>query len=79
MTREAILNLFQTQLSNWLDRPVTVKEEDRLTEDLNLDSLDKIELWMYTEDNFKIDIPEEEINKCVTIKDVIDLVMSKGV
>ncbi len=79
MTREAILDLFQTQLSEWLGREVMLRESDRIDEDLNLDSLDKIEFWMYIEDTFKISIPEEQMNKCQTIRDIVDIIVKKGV
>lgn len=48
----------------------TITAETRLTEDLNADSLDVVEMLMALEDEFGIDIPDEEIEKMKTIGDV---------
>ncbi len=43
-------------------------------EDLNLDSLDIVELVMKMEDEFKIDISEEESEKLKTVQDVVNYI-----
>lgn len=45
--------------------------------DLGLDSLDYISLWLKTEDLFKIDIDEFEMRSCVTSEDLLDLIEKK--
>ncbi|HET8883584.1 MAG TPA: acyl carrier protein [Solimonas sp.] len=51
--------------------------EDQITpdasfvEDLGADSLDTVELVMALEEEFEIDIPDEEAEKIVTFKDVL--------
>ena len=50
-----------------------ITEESNLY-DLGMDSLDKIELWLSLEDKFKIDIAEDKIRECKTVKDLIDLI-----
>jgi acyl carrier protein len=52
----------------------TLTDEKKLVDDLGCDSLDEIELVMALEDDFGIAIPDEEADKCKTVKDVIDLV-----
>lgn len=48
-------------------------------DDLGADSLDLVELIMEMEENFGIQIADEELEKIRTIKDVIDFLKSKGV
>ncbi|MEE0946783.1 MAG: acyl carrier protein [Acutalibacteraceae bacterium] len=49
----------------------TVTMETRLGEDLNADSLDIVEMLMSLEDEFGVDIPDEEIEKMKTVGDVV--------
>lgn len=51
-----------------------IKPESKLVEDLDLDSLDRVELCMSLEDEFAIQIPDEEAEKASTVQDVINLV-----
>jgi acyl carrier protein len=48
-------------------------------DDLGADSLDLVELIMEMEENFGIEIKDEELEKIRTIRDVIDFLKSKGV
>ena len=55
-------------------------EEDEVTpkasfiDDLGADSLDTVELIMAFEEEFDVEIPDEEAEKIVTVKDAIDYV-----
>jgi acyl carrier protein len=51
--------------------------DDSLVVDLGMDSLGKVEMVFWFEEEFGIDIQDEEINKCITVQDVIDLVKTK--
>ena len=57
-------------------------EEDKVTEsasfidDLGADSLDTVELVMALEEEFEIDIPDEEAEKIVNVKDAVDYIKS---
>lgn len=42
--------------------------------DLQADSLDVVEIFMAIEDEFYIEIPEQEIEKMRTVKDVVDYI-----
>jgi len=55
-------------------------EEDQVTieasfvDDLGADSLDTVELVMALEEEFEIDIPDEEAEKIVNVKDAVDYI-----
>lgn len=55
-----------------------VKLESKFVDDLGADSLDLVELIMAFEDKFSIEISDEEAEKMVTIKDVLDYISSKS-
>ena len=49
----------------------------RFAEDLKADSLDTVELVMALEDEFGLDIPDEEADKIKTVADAIGYIESK--
>ena len=51
-----------------------IKMEARLVEDLGADSLDVVELVMAFEDEFGIALPDEDVAKLKTIKDIVDYI-----
>lgn len=55
--------------------PDDVKPENEIR-DLTEDSLDLIEFIISLEDRFKIDIPDEDVDRFVTVKDVADYIES---
>lgn len=62
---------------------LSVKKEDILpssnfTEDLGADSLDLVELVMAFEEEFDIEIPDEESEKVQTVQDAVDAVNEKA-
>lgn len=66
-------------LSEQLGIETDIKLESKLKEELGIDSLLAVELSILLENKYDIDIKEEELAKLVTIKDVIDLLKTKGV
>lgn len=66
-----------------------VKEEEVLPsasfiEDFNADSLDLVELMMALEEEFstsnkKIEIPDEDARRIVTVKDAVEYIVNLGV
>lgn len=48
-----------------------IKMDARLVEDLGADSLDVIEMIMAFEDEFGISLPDEDVAKLKTIKDIV--------
>ena len=51
-----------------------VKMETHLMKDLEADSLDAVEIIMAIEDEFAIEIPDEEAEKFQTVKDLVKYV-----
>lgn len=49
-----------------------IEPESTFIEDLGADSLDTVELVMAFEDEFGIEIPDEEAEKIKTVKDVFE-------
>ncbi len=58
---------------------VEITEDTNFKEDLNADSLDLFELVMALEDEFGIEIPSEDLEKLVTVGDVLKYLSDKGV
>lgn len=53
---------------------VTINEKTNLTEDLGMDSLEKVMVFMEFENAFGISIPDDEADNAVTVEDCIALV-----
>ncbi|CAF1532549.1 unnamed protein product [Adineta ricciae] len=58
--------------------PDTVEADTRLNEDLGLDDLDTVELIFAIEQNFQIEITDEETQKFRTVGDIVDCVVAKA-
>ena len=56
-----------------------VLAESSFKEDLGADSLDLFELVMALEDEYSVEIPSEDLEKILTVQDVIDYMKNKGV
>lgn len=54
-----------------------ITPEASFTEDLNIDSLDNVEFIMALEEQFEIEIPDEDAEKFLTVKDAVDYVDEK--
>ena len=57
----------------------TITPESRFKEDLEADSLDLFEMVMALEEEFGIEIPSEDLEKIVTVNDIIGYLKEKGV
>jgi len=55
-----------------------IKEDSKFVEDLGADSLDVVELVMALEEEFGIEIPDEDAEKIQTVKDALDYIKSKS-
>ena len=51
--------------------------EASFADDFNADSLDFIELITAVEDSFKIEIPDEDLEKLQTVQDAVDYIEAK--
>jgi acyl carrier protein len=59
--------------------PDEVKAESHFIDDLGADSLDTVELVMAFEEEFNIEIKDEDAEKIQTVKDVIQYLKDKGI
>ena len=57
----------------------TLTEETSVKDDLGADSLDLFQLVMAMEDEFKVEIPSEDLEKLATVGDVMKYLKDKGV
>jgi len=75
MSLEPKINkIIEEQLGVEADR---IKPEASFIDDLGADSLDIVELVMAMEEEFELEIPDEEAEKLKTVKDVQDYIASK--
>lgn len=66
---ERVTDIIVEQLGLERDK---VKPESKFVDDLGADSLDTVEMVMALEDEFKIEIPDEEAEKIATLRDAIN-------
>ncbi len=55
-----------------------VKPEASFVDDLGADSLDTVEMVMAFEEEFNIEIPDDDAEKIKTVKDAIDYINKKA-
>lgn len=72
---EKIKNIIAGQLNIEED---TIKQESTFAE-LGADSLDLFELVMGLEDEYNVEIPSEDLEKLLTVEDVMKYLKDKGV
>ncbi len=74
MTFEKIADILAEQLD--ADRE-SMTMETRIADDLGADSLDLVDLLMSVEDEFGIEIPDEDVEEIQTIGDIVNYINSK--
>lgn len=78
MDRIEIEAKVKDMISNELSIKVTnINNTDNLMRDLNADSLDLIVLMMDLEEEFRYQVPEEDLDKIHTVQDIIDYIADK--
>ncbi len=76
MKRDEIFKFIENYLFNYTDNDIeNITELSNLKYDLNLDSLDKLELMLELENQLDININGELYNECETIDDIINYVI----
>ena len=73
---ERMKEMIAEQLSTEADG---ITAETSFKEDLGADSLDLFELVMALEDEYSVEIPSEDLEKLVTVGDVMEYLKEKGV
>lgn len=78
MEREELLKKMKAIVADKLSiSEDQVTEEASFIDDLGADSLDTVELVMALEDEFNMDIPDEEAEKLTTIGKAMDYVLAR--
>jgi len=73
------LDKVKTLLSNQLGlKEEKIKAESKVVEDLGADSLDIVELLMLLEDEFGIEVSEEEAVNLKTVSDIVNIIDSRA-
>lgn len=74
-TESSLAKQIRTALADYLKRPPeTISPDHSLRDDLGLDSMATIELLFRIEEVFDLQIPDEDLQKLVTVGDVITYV-----
>ncbi len=74
MVEEKVKEIISKQLGV---SPAEIQAETSFVEDLGADSLDTVELVMAFEETFGIEIPDEDAEKIVKVKDAIEYINKK--
>ena len=78
MEREELLKKIKAIIADKLSiSEDQVTEEASFIDDLGADSLDTVELVMALEDEFNMDIPDEEAEKLTTVGKAMDYVLGR--
>jgi acyl carrier protein len=75
MSLEKMTTIIEEQLGVDKER---IKEDASFVDDLGADSLDLVELIMAMEEEFGIEIPDEDSEKIKTVQDALDYVKAKS-
>lgn len=71
---EKVKKIIEEKLSVNADQ---ITNDAKFAEDLKADSLDTVELVMALEDEFGLDIPDDDADKIKTVQDAIDYIGAK--
>lgn len=78
MSQEKIFEKVQKIVAEQLGVDASeVKPEANFANDLGADSLDTVELVMALEEEFDIEIPDEEAEKILTVQQAVDFINGK--
>ena len=75
MSNEDSFTRVQTIVSNQLEKDKDeVKPESNFANDLGADSLDTVELVMALEEEFEVEIPDEQAEQIATVQAAVDYI-----
>ena len=75
-TKDQVTERVIAALVEFGEEPENVKPDSRF-EDLDIDSLDLVELAQVIEDEYKIEISDAEMERITTVQDVVDFVAQR--
>jgi acyl carrier protein len=75
-TKDQVTERVISALVEFGEEPENVKPDSRF-EDLDIDSLDLVELAQVIEDEYSIEISDAEMEKIVTVQDVVEFVSAR--
>jgi len=75
--KQRVISIIQSELCLSDVEEGKVVPEARIHEDLGADSLDSVDILMGIEEEFYIDISDEEAEKWITVGDVISYVVER--
>lgn len=77
VTPDEVLNKIKEIVPKFGVNPDDVKNDSTL-EDLDMDSLDVVEIMQAIEDDLGIRVPDEDLEELTTIGDAVDAVVKNG-
>jgi acyl carrier protein len=75
-TKDKVQERVIAALVEFGEEPENVTPESRF-EDLDIDSLDLVELAQVIEDEYKIEVTDADMDKIATVQDVVDFVAER--
>lgn len=75
--KEEILSSIKTHLEGRGIEGSKVSPEASLVDDLDLDSLDTVELTLHLEETYGIEIPDSDLEQLATVGDALELIERK--
>jgi acyl carrier protein len=75
-TKDQVQERVIAALVEFGEEPENVKLDSRF-EDLDVDSLDLVELAQVIEDEYEIEVSDEEMEKIETVRDVVEFVTAR--
>lgn len=72
MTKEEIIKAMSQQLDK-----EEIKENDMFKEDYHMDSIDLVSMLMDVEDEYNIEIADEDALKIKTVGDFVDIILEE--
>jgi acyl carrier protein len=75
-TKDQVTERVVSALVEFGEEPENVKPDSRF-EDLDIDSLDLVELGQVIEDEYKIEITDKDMDEIKTVQDVVDFVTAR--
>ncbi|MEN8224609.1 MAG: phosphopantetheine-binding protein [Bacteroidota bacterium] len=74
-----LLNQITEIINRTIDWPEEIKPEDKLREDLEIDSLDVMMIIQEIEDHFNITVDKDEIRCLETVQNILDSLRKKNI